>query len=657
MTDVQDLAAYLAGHGIQVHRANGREVTTHCLFCADGDPKGRGKLYLNVESWLYDCKRCGAQGNRKTLLDHFGDADELTHVQGQDPMMRRRVLTEAAQLAHELLLGNEKMLEYLIDRGLDAETIVRKGYGYVPLNTGLSQMLPGREHFTFADLVGAGVVTAQGQEFFNRAITIPYWSHGTVVQLRARKMSGDVKYLTAGGEAARLYNADSLNGASDVIVCEGEFDADVLEQALVGSGQHDLATTAVVSLPGAGAWPEGFIEAIGTCRRVFAGLDPDDTGKKMTQKLVDELGSKVRVLQLPEGLPKCDWTDYLRPASEKNPHGGHTWRDVQHLLIEADLAGKRMFSIADARAKWVRQRNEAPGIKLGFPSLDAIIRPGLKPGQLMIPLAKTGTGKTVWLSNVAHNIRSRRVLYVSLEMTTAEVFEHFRRIHHFWSPISSEAETDLAYANMRIVDQNRVGRGDLRDLVREFESEIGKPPEVVLVDYLQYYSRGFRGGSTYEKVSDAVMELKAVAKEESLAIICPSQVSRNGEDGKPLSLDDARDSGVVEETGDFVLSLFRPDQQANKADPTGAPLPQTGAFNAQLLKSRHGGKGRVFNMQMSLLSLAIVDKLDRTRAIRCEQENALVRGGLHYDDHRSAVNASVAQPELGDGSRQGALIS
>ena len=655
MTDVQDLAAYLAGHGVQVHRANGREVTAHCMYCADGDPKGKGKLYLNVESWLYDCKRCGAQGNRKTLLEFFGDEDELEHVKGADPMVRRRILTEAAQLAHEMLLGNEKMLEYLIDRGLDAETIVRKGYGYVPLNTGLSQMLPGREHYTMADLVGAGLVTAQGQEFFNRAIVIPYWSHGTVVQLRARKMTGDVKYLTAGGDLARLYNADSLNGASDVVVVEGEFDADALEQALLSSGQHELTATAVVSLPGAGAWPDGFIETIGSCRRVFAGLDPDETGKKMTQKLVDELGAKVRKVELPDSLPKCDWTDYLRPVDEKNPHGGHTWRDVHNLLIEADLAGKRMFTIADARAKWTRQRNEAPGIKLGWASLDAIIRPGLKPGQLMIPLAKTGTGKTVWLSNVAHNIRKRRVLYVSLEMTTGEVFEHFRRIHHFHYPAATEAETDLAYANIRIVDQNRIGRGDLRDLVREFEADVGKPPEVVLVDYLQYYSRGFRGGSTYEKVSDAVMELKAVAKEESLAIICPSQVSRNGEDGKPLSLDDARDSGVVEETGDFVVALFRPDQQTNKADPTGAPLPQTGAFNAQLLKSRHGGKGRLFNFQMSLLSLAIVDRLDRKQAMRCEQENALVRSGLHYDDHRAAVNASVAQPELPT-STQEALI-
>lgn len=642
MTDVQDLSTYLSSKGVKTHRGHGSEVTAHCIFCADGDPKGKGKLYLNLESWLYDCKRCGARGNRKTLLEFFGDEDTLTYVPGADPMLRRRILTEAAQLAHEMLLGSDPMLEYLLGRGLSPETIVRKQYGFVPQNVGLSSMLPGREHYKAADLIGAGLITVGGQEFFNRSIVIPYWSHGTVIQLREKKVDG--KYRTAGGDTTRLYNGDALRGADDVIVVEGEFDADMLEQSLQESGVAELARTAVVGLPGAGVWPEGFIESLGSCKRVFIGMDPDDTGKKFAAKLKDEVGTRARLVELPEDLPKCDWNDYLKPRAEDNPHGGHSWRDVRNLLIEADLAGKRMFTVGDAAAKWTRQRNEAPGIKLGWPSLDAIMRPGLKPGQVMIPLAKTGTGKTVWLSNVAHNVRQRRVLYISLEMTAAEVFEHFRRIHRFWNPTATDDMRDLDYANIRIVDQNRIGQGDLRELVREFTDTVGAAPELVLVDYLQYYSRGFRGGSTYEKVSDAVMELKAVAKEEAVSIICPSQVSRSGEDGKPLSLDDARDSGVVEETGDFVLSLFRPDQMVNKAD--GAIPIQTGVFSAQLLKSRHGGKGRLFNFRMSLMSLAIADVIDRKAVHRIEQENSLARAGTHYDDYRRDAHAQTAQGAL-----------
>lgn len=402
MADELDVVAYLVSKGIQVHRANGSEVTAHCWWCVDGDPKGKGKLYLNTESWLYDCKRCGERGNRKTLMEHFGDEDTLTHVAGSDPMVRRRILTEATELAHQMLLANEEMIEYLLNRGLSPETIEKKKYGFVPQNVGISDMLPCRKDVTFHDLIGAGLVTMNGSEFFNQSLLIPYWSHGSVVQIREKKADG--KYRTTGGGQSRLYNADSLLGADDVIVTEGEFDCDMVEQTLLESGLPKLMRTAVVGLPGAGSWPEGLVDYFNKCSRVFLGLDPDDTGKMYSKKLAEEIGTRARQVALPEELPKCDWSDYLADRSDKNPHGGHSWRDVQALLAQADLAGKRMFSVSDAHAKWTKRQTDAPGLKLGFASLDAIIRPGLKQGQIMIPLAKTGTGKSVFLSNLAHNL-------------------------------------------------------------------------------------------------------------------------------------------------------------------------------------------------------------------------------------------------------------
>jgi hypothetical protein len=239
------------------------------------------------------------------------------------------------------------------------------------------------------------------------------------------------------------------------------------------------------------------------------------------------------------------------------------------------------------------------------------------------------------------------VLYASLELTAAEVYEHWRRIHRFWYPKASEDQLILDLARLRVVERNRLKQGDLEALIQEYTIDVGHPPELVIVDYLQYYARGFPGGGMYERVSDAAMELKSVAKEHSLAIICPSQVNRGGEHGKPLSADDARDSGVVDETGDFVFSLFRPDQLQNKDDLTGALPIQSGNFNLQILKSRHGGKGHLSNLRMSLMSLAIVDAtFDRANSSRVEQENSLYRQGMHYDDYRKRLDDSIAQRPL-----------
>lgn len=627
--DVLDVVEYLAGKGVPASRGAGPEVVAHCVFCPDGDPKGKGKLYVNTETWLYDCKRCGAQGNRRTLLDYYGDADEIEHA--GNPSAVRQLLAEAVDLAHEMLLTNDKVMTRLLDRGLAPETILAKKYGYVPMNVGLTRMLP-----TFAagkasrvDLVKSGLLTVGGKEFFNDSITIPYWSHGSVVQVREKRPDG--KYRTLGGDHARLYNADSLRAADDVLVTEGEFDADIVEQELSTSADAKLRMTAVVGLPGAGSWPDGFESYFAQAKRVFVGLDPDDTGRQYAAKMRELLGTKARVVELPRELPKCDWTDYLRPKTPANPHGGHTWRDIRDLLNDADLAGKRMFTVGEARTSWSRQRSDQPGIELGFPMLDAVIRPGLKPGQIFIPLAKTGTGKSVWLSNVVHNIRSRRVLYVSLEMTKAEVFEHLRRIHHFWFPEAGPEEFDEAYARLRIVDQNRLRPGDLAAMCAEYREDVGAEPEVMVVDYLQYFSRGFRGTTAYERVSEATLEIKAIAKQEGLGVIIPSQVNREAKDGQPLDSDDARDSGVIEETGDFLLSLFRPDHIINK---DGQPAVATGTFNMQLLKSRHGGKGRLFNARISNLSLVVVDVFDRKHAAMVDIENSKYREGLHYDDYR-----------------------
>jgi hypothetical protein len=56
------------------------------------------------------------------------------------------------------------------------------------------------------------------------------------------------------------------------------------------------------------------------------------------------------------------------------------------------------------------------------------------------------------------------------------------------------------------------------------------------------------------------------------------------------------------------------------------------------LKSRHGGKGRQFNLRFSNLSLAICDATDRKASLRIEQENRLYRSGKHYLDYRSDRN-------------------
>jgi hypothetical protein len=73
-----------------------------------------------------------------------------------------------------------------------------------------------------------------------------------VVQIRGKLWDGNgPKYVTAAGDEVRLFNMDSLEGADDVIITEGEYDAMVLAQHLATSPVDRARRTSVVGL-GAG---------------------------------------------------------------------------------------------------------------------------------------------------------------------------------------------------------------------------------------------------------------------------------------------------------------------------------------------------------------------------------------------------------------------
>lgn len=637
-----DLVAYLAERGVSFRRGAGAELVAHCVFC--GEHKRQGKLYLNTESWLYSCKVCGESGNQRTLMRHFGE----DFAPGDDTaMLRRRVLTEYAAHAAELLAGNDKMMLYLLGRGLSSQTIIDAQLGYVPANYGICESLPG--NFSRADLELSGMLTRNGKEFLAGKVTIPYFSHGSVVSVRGKDPSG--KYLTAAGDQARLFSADSLQGATEVILTEGEFDALMVAQALAESTDPRLRRIAVVGLPGAGVLPGGaelFPELFSDAKRVFIALDPDEVGRREASKIRGIIGSKSRIVELPDSegaddrgrAVKLDWSEFLVREGASHPFGGHGWRDVAELLLVADLTGKRIYSIGDAGARYQQEKADQPGLRLGFHTLDAIIAPGLKPGNLMIPLSKTGTGKSIYLANVAWNNRARRVLFVTLETTAPEVFLVLRRIARFWSPQLADHDLMGLMPHLRIVDENRLSPGDLDLLVSEYAEEVGAFPELLMVDYLGYYARGQRGASSYEKVSNAVMQLKAEAKRLSMAVISPHQVNRGARDGMPFDADEARDSGVVSETADFVLGLFRPGEAVDAVG--GRSLDVSGALNVSVLKSRRGGKGKMVGLRTSAASLVIVDSTDRAAVVRVDQENALVGRGVSYDDIWAAERAAAA---------------
>lgn len=275
------------------------------------------------------------------------------------------------------------------------------------------------------------------------------------------------------------------------------------------------------------------------------------------------------------------------------------------------------------------------------------------------------TGKTIMLLNMMDRMRrvagqeDLNILFISLEQTRGEWWDRARRIYRFYNMQESDDSAARRWwqDNIFLIDRNRLTEQDLRTAVDDFEEQRGRKPDLIALDYLGYWAQSFKG-ERYERVSDAVMALKAIAKDLRVPIIVPHQVSRVGRDGEEFGADAARDSGVIEETADFLLTLWTPDNALGRSEEE-----KTGRIHARVAKSRHGGRGVLLNLQFAPLSLVMLPESDpRCSAARREitwrreyrdnWEKAIYRHRTGFEGHLDHVPDLAEQIEMDEVTRE-----
>ena len=254
------------------------------------------------------------------------------------------------------------------------------------------------------------------------------------------------------------------------------------------------------------------------------------------------------------------------------------------------------------------------------------------------------TGKTLFLMNAFRWIRMAqpdyKILFLSLEQTAHEWWERARRIHRFFNVGSTDVEAETFYAGHLWLDErNRVSPEQLLQVVDDFQIETGSKPDLVAIDYLGYWARSFKG-ERYERTSEAIMTLKEIAKSERLRMLTPHQVSRSTSHGTEPGLQSGRDSGVVEETADFLLTIWRPDTTAGK------PMEeQKGDLNMSIAKSRHGGQNWLGHFVFAPLSLAIVP-IESGGFVQMARNEYFYRSNFANEDWQHALIRHQVQPDL-----------
>lgn len=639
--------------GFSYKQAGANNIHTACFYC-DEDPSKRGRLYINVDPnmsppGLFHCHLCGEQGAINKLRKHYGDpplddaGNEFSKGGRAISASNLAILKAATAYYQDKVVDNEKAFDWLItERGLTAQTIADHRLGWADGGLGKHLLASG---FTKQDLDACNLIKPDGSDFFVNRITIPYMVNGNVLQIRGKDMNG--KYFTPPGDQVRPYNIDAANGASIVVITEGEFDALVVEQM----------GYSVIGVPGAVSWQESWNVYLDDAKKIYAVFDRDDSGARGFERVSKMLGGRVRQVLMPEHKDLEKKND----PSEWMVKKGHTPAEFAALIAAA--SGSLLVSVFDALSEWEKMEGNPVKNRMttGFSRLDMIIDGGIQNGQVVVLMAKTGVGKTAALVNMFHRIiaddSSKKILFFSLEQTRNEWFDRALKVFSFfnkpeprnlaqlaqWRKIMSEKDKRGMYReslsrtqvenminfyrdNLMIVDKNRVTEDDIRACVEEFIDVQGRKPDLIAIDYLGYWARAFKG-EAYQRTTDAVMKLKELAKDINVPIIAPHQVNRSANDQR-LDLASSRDSGAVEETADFLLALQR--MAISKADERngGMHAVNSSELILDVIKSRHGGAGQNISLVDAPLSLALIQRADN------EQQTALYQHQLHERSER-----------------------
>ena len=212
----------------------------------------------------------------------------------------------------------------------------------------------------------------------------------------------------------------------------------------------------------------------------------------------------------------------------------------------------------------VGQKSER--VRTGFGQIDSILGGFRTPSVVHIG-ARPSTGKTAFALNIASNLKNKRVLIFSLEMSAAMIYERMASAENHISYVKFSDETldeREIYKTQECARDIR-SRGNLFVLDDVYNIEgianavMQIKPDVVIIDYIQKITTLQRVVQMREKIELISGELKRIAKFNNCVIIALSQLRRSNDKSDIIpTMSDLKESGALEADGDYIMLIHRP---------------------------------------------------------------------------------------------------
>ena len=260
--------------------------------------------------------------------------------------------------------------------------------------------------------------------------------------------------------------------------------------------------------------------------------------------------------------------------------------------------------------KLAESKGAVTGSKTGFSGLDKVLVQMGK-GDLIIVGARPGMGKTSFALNIATNVAkasNKAVAIFSLEMSgeqlvtrilssEAMVDSHTLRTGQLanedWDNIA-DVISSLSGCDIYIDDTSAITTTEMKSKLRRLNN-LG----LVVIDYIGLMQTTSNSDNRAQQVGEISRNLKIMAKDFGIPIICCAQLNRGTESrpgqGKRPTLADLRDSGSIEQDADIVLFLYRDEYYKDISGAEANPEAADTANTAEVIvaKNRHGSVGNI----------------------------------------------------------------
>ena len=285
-------------------------------------------------------------------------------------------------------------------------------------------------------------------------------------------------------------------------------------------------------------------------------------------------------------------------------------KDAVQISLTKDL-GTDYFEDPKARLSLLKDNNGQ--VSTGWPTLDKKLFGGFNKGELNIFAGGSGSGKSLFMQNIAINWVTQGLngVFLTLELSeglcamridsmvanvsTREVFKDIDTVE---MKVKMAGKKSGALRIKYMPAQSNVNQ--IRAYLKELEVQSGQKADFIMVDYLDLVmpvSAKVSPSDLFVKDKYVSEELRNLAKEFNILMVTASQLNRAAVE--EIEFDHSHISGGLSKinTADNVFGIF-----------TSRAMRERGRYQIQLMKTRSSsGVGQKIDLEYNMETLRIID--------------------------------------------------